>query len=184
MPARRGPLPIDPIAEAHRQWVRQGWYEVADGMAAITSVMRVQQIMLSRIEDVLKPYKLSFARYELLALLMFSKTGLLPMAKIGERLQVHPTSVTNVVDRLESAAFVERVPHPTDRRATLIQITQVGRDVVASATDELNRRVFPDIGLTSSELSELNAILGKYRFLAGDFIEDAPQAPWAVAPQA
>jgi DNA-binding MarR family transcriptional regulator len=156
---------------------------VADGMAAITSVMRVQQIMLSRIEDVLKPFKLSFARYELLALLMFSKTGSLPMAKISERLQVHPTSVTSVVDRLEKADFVARMPHPTDRRTTLIQITPAGRDVVASATEELNRRVFPDVGLASSELAELNAILGKYRFLAGDFHADASQAPWAISPQ-
>lgn len=152
-------------------------------MAAITSVMRVQQIMLSRIDDVLKPHKLSFARYELLALLRFSKDGVLPMAKISERLQVHPTSVTNVVDRLENAAFVERLPHPTDRRATLIQITILGREVVISATDDLNDRVFPEVGLTASELTDLNSILGKYRLLAGDFDADAPSGPWGVSPQ-
>ena len=36
-------------------------------------------------------------------LLSFSTSGALPLSKIGERLQVHATSVTNVIDRLEAA---------------------------------------------------------------------------------
>lgn len=112
------PLHLDPIEEAHRQWTKHGWGDVADGMAAVTSVMRAQQIMMARVEEVLKPSGLTFARYELLTLLTFTRTGALPMAKASARLQVHPTSVTNAVDRLETANLVRRVPHPSDRRAT------------------------------------------------------------------
>ena len=62
----------------------------ADHMAAVTSVMRVQQLLLSRVEDILKPYGLTFAAYEALRLLAFSRRGSLPMGKMGERLMVHP----------------------------------------------------------------------------------------------
>lgn len=71
-------------------------------MAIVTSVMRVQQIFAGEVEAVLKPIGLTFARYEVLMLLDFSRSGQLPLGKIGERLQVHPASVTNAVDRLES----------------------------------------------------------------------------------
>ena len=97
-------LPFDPIEAARGTWAERGWVDAADGMAAVTSVMRAHQIMLARVDDALRPLGLTFARYELLMLLQFSRTGSLPLSKIGSRLQVHPASVTNVVDRLESAS--------------------------------------------------------------------------------
>lgn len=81
-------------------------------MAAVTSIMRAHQILLSQLDTLLKPHDLTFARYEALVLLTFSKTGALPLSKIGERLMVHPTSVTNTVSRLERAGLVRRMPNP------------------------------------------------------------------------
>lgn len=159
----------DPIAEATRQWVAHGWAEAADGMAAITSLMRAQQIALSRVETVLKPFEVTFARYELLMLLFFSRRGSLPMRTIGSRLQVHQTSVTNAVDRLEAAKLVQRRPHPTDRRATLVDITAKGRRLAQSATDALNQTVFVDAGLSPRGLTTLVRVLGQLRQRAGDF---------------
>jgi DNA-binding MarR family transcriptional regulator len=165
------PLPSDPIAEAHRQWQEHGWADAADGMAAVTAIMRTQQILLARIEGVLKQFDLTFARFELLRLLSFTRHGSLPMAKASARLQVHPTSVTNAVDRLEAAALVRRVAHPTDGRATLVEITDDGRDRVAAATDELNSVVFTRPGFSSDEVAQLNALLHGFRRDAGDFID-------------
>ena len=62
------PLPRDPIADAQRNWERHGWGDVAAPMAAVTAIMRTQQILLARIEGALKPFGLTFARYELLEL--------------------------------------------------------------------------------------------------------------------
>ncbi len=163
------PLPSDPIAEAHRQWQEHGWADAADGMAAVTAIMRTQQILLARIEGVLKQFDLSFARFELLRLLSFTRHGSLPMAFASARLQVHPTSVTNAVDRLEAAELVKRVPHPTDGRATLIEITQAGRESVDAATAELNDRIFRRTGFDASEVEQLNALLTGFRRDAGDF---------------
>jgi DNA-binding MarR family transcriptional regulator len=165
----RHPLPFDPVAEARRRWEAQGWADAAPGMAAVTSLMRAQQIMLARVEEVLRPFELTFARYEVLMLLLFSRTGALPLSRLGDRLQVHPTSVTNAVDRLEAQGLVRRSPHPSDRRATLAELTDAGRDLARTATDALNERVFAEPGLDRSNIDRLVDVLTDLRRSAGDF---------------
>jgi DNA-binding MarR family transcriptional regulator len=169
--AARNPLPLDPIDEAARQWRERGWADAADGMAAVTSLMRAQAIVLARVEDVLRPLSLTFARYELLMLLSFTRTGALPMAKAGARLQVHPTSVTNAAARLESAGLVARRPHPEDGRAVLVEITPEGRKLAAEATSRLNREVFASPGLSKTKLRTLVDVLRELRVEAGDFTD-------------
>jgi DNA-binding MarR family transcriptional regulator len=173
------PLPLDPIEEAHRQWDAHGWGDVADGMAAVTSLVRAQQIVMARVDEALRPSGLTFSRYELLMLLNFSRSGALPMAVASARLQVHPTSVTNTVDRLETANLVKRVPHPSDRRATLIEITAAGRDLVAQATAELNDRVFARPGLPPDRLRQLLTLLAEFRRAAGDFDSGDTPTRWS-----
>jgi DNA-binding MarR family transcriptional regulator len=162
------PLRFDPVAEARRQWVEHGWDAAADGMAAVTSVIRVQQILMGRIDAALRPLGLTFARYEVLMLLDFSRSGALPLNKVGARLQVHPTSVTNAVDRLEAGGLIVRRPHPTDRRTTLAEITAAGRDLARAATDSVNG-VFTDPILPGPEAATLVGLLTEVRRRAGDF---------------
>lgn len=138
-------------------------------MAAITAIMRTQQILLARIERVLQPFGLTFARYELLALLNFSRHGALPMKKASALLQVHPTSVTNAVDRLQAAGLVTRSPHPNDKRATLIELTEDGRSVSNAATISLNREVFARSGFDEADVNALREVLGRFRQQSGDF---------------
>ncbi|HAN70989.1 MAG TPA: MarR family transcriptional regulator [Actinobacteria bacterium] len=162
-------LDSDPIEEARRQWVSHGWENAADGMAAVTSIVRAQQIVLQRIDTVLRPLDLTFARYEILTLLSFTRNGSLPMTKMGALLQVHPTSVTSAVDRLEGQGFVERVPHPTDRRAVLASITEAGRARALAATTALNGQVFEQLGITEHQINQLRGVLRALRANAGDF---------------
>ena len=162
-------LDSDPIEEARRQWVGHGWAEAADGMAAVTSIVRAQQILLQRIDAVLRPLDLTFARYEILMLLSFTRKGALPMTRVGALLQVHPTSVTSAVDRLETQGFVKRQPHPTDRRAVLAAITQAGRARGLAATTALNAQVFEQLGITTNQIDTLRTVLRALRANAGDF---------------
>jgi len=162
-------LRSDPIDEARRQWAAHGWEDAADGMAAVTSVMRAQQIVQARVDAVLRPLGLTFSRYELLMLLHFSRAGALPITRASARLQVHPTSVTNAVDRLEAAGLVRRVPHPTDGRGTLVEITDGGRQQALRATAELNDQVFCAPGLTRRRVGALVSVLRDLRRAAGDF---------------
>jgi DNA-binding MarR family transcriptional regulator len=154
---------VDPIAEARRQWVDHGWLHAAPGMAAITSIVRAQQVLLARVDEHLARFGLSFARFELLRLLAFTRRGELPMGKLGVRLQVHPTSITSAVDRLEAQGYVERRPHPTDGRTTLATITDTGRRVVEEATQVLNDKVFADIGLSEADAVRLYDLLEQVR---------------------
>ena len=166
MPTGR-PLSLDPIAEARRQW-EQRW-DGAKEMAAATSIMRAQQIVQTRVEDVLRPFELTFARYEALVLLGFTRRGALPMGKMGERLMIHPTSVTNIVDRLEAQGFVRRRPHRTDRRTTLVEITETGRQITERATKEVIASAFGLGGLSEREVDQLTRLLRKVRVAVGDF---------------
>ena len=162
-----GPERFDPIAEARRQW-RDRWPEHADHMTAVTSVMRVQQILLARVEDTLKPYALTFAAYEALRLLAFTRSGALPMGKMGERLMVHPAAVTNAISRLEQRGLVQRHMSPDDRRVVLAVITPAGRALADEATGALNQAAFGLPGLTQKQAAEVAAVLHDLRATAGD----------------
>src|SRR4051794_13999873 len=165
-PARRS-LPFDPIEEASRLWAEQ-WGETPR-MRAVTSLMRVHQLVLTELDELLRPLGLTFARYEVLVLLSFSRRGALPLGKIGERLQVHATSVTPLVKRLEAAELLRRTPHPEDGRAVLASITERGRAVMQQATDLIVDAQFALGSLSEDECDQLTTLLRTPRSAAGDF---------------
>ncbi|WP_049564297.1 MarR family winged helix-turn-helix transcriptional regulator [Streptomyces sp. SBT349] len=165
-------LPFDPIARADDLWQRR-WGTVPS-MAAITSVMRAHQILLAEVDAVVKPYGLTFARYEALVLLSFSRAGELAMSKIGERLMVHPTSVTNTVDRLVRSGLVTKRPNPHDGRGILASITEEGRRVCEAATRDLMAMDFGLGAYDDEECREIFALLRPLRVAAKDF-EAAPE---------
>lgn len=164
---RTGPA-LDPIREARRQWVAHGWEDAADGMEMVTSIVRAQQLLLERIEAELRPLDLTFARYEVLRLLSFSRSGSMPMTRLGSLLQVHPTSVTSAVSRLVKQGYVERSRGASDRRVVLAVLTSSGRDVVERATEALNARVFAEPGLPPDGVRALTAALTELRAGLGD----------------
>ena len=174
------PLGFDPIVEAHKRW-RERWPE-AERMAAATAVIRVQRIVMAATERALVPFELTFARYEALVLLAFSRQGRLPLGKMGARLQVHPTSVTNAIDRLEAQGFVRRADHPSDRRTTLAEITTEGRAVVERATIAVTAAQFGLGMLGPADLADLSRILYRIRKSAGDFTGETPQPPTRSRP--
>lgn len=158
----------DPIGEAHRQWVAHGWPDAADGMAMVTSVVRAQQLLMERIDAVLRPRGLTFARYEVLRLLSFTRESAMPMSRLGSLLQVHPTSVTSAVDRLVAQGYVERVRGDQDKRVVRAVLTDAGRDAVEEATAALNAEVFETPGLPGSAVRELTDHLTALRTGLGD----------------
>jgi len=164
------PLDIDPIDLAAQNWRTAGWEDTALGMAAVTSVMRAHQLLLSSVDDALRPFGLTFARYEVLMLLTFSRRGELPAGKIGERLQVHAASITNALNRLETSALIVRQPNPLDGRGVLAAITPLGRDVAHESSKVLNRDVFGTLPISDRDLRELCAVLRRLRRHFGDFV--------------
>jgi DNA-binding MarR family transcriptional regulator len=167
----RAPLAFDPIEEARSQWSARWEPDVSDAMAAATSVMRAQQVVLAAVDGALRPFGLTFARYEGLVLLLHSRRGVLPLGKMGQRLMIHPTSVTNIIDRLEQQGLVRRLPHPTDGRTTLAELTDQGRSLAKRATRAVNDVAFGLGGLSQGDLEQLTRIIRKLRLSVGDFTD-------------
>ncbi len=173
--ARNDPLSFDPIAEARRQWLEREW-EASSAMVATTSIMRAQQIVQRAVDEALAPFDLTFARYEALVLISFSRAGELPLGKMGDRLMVHPASVTNAIDRLERQGLVERRRSSADRRTVLAVITDEGRRVAEDATQALGQIEYGAGALAEDEREQLYQLIRGLRAAEGDFTEDHDSA--------
>lgn len=160
---------LDPIAEARRQWEAHGWDDAAAGMAAVTTIVRAQQILVGRVELALSPFGLTFARFEILRLLGFTRLGRLPMGKISDRLQIHPASVTSAVKRLEREGLIQRVTDSNDNRVVLAVLLEKGRRLLEPATNAVNG-VFTSTGLSDDDLERLIAVMSPIRSSAGDVV--------------
>lgn len=162
------PLVYDPVEASRERWIEQGWVDSAAGMAAVVSVMRAEQIFLRRATDVLRPLGLTFARYQVLGMLRWA--GPLTLGAVGHRLWITPGTVTSSVDRLEAADLCRRASHPTDARATLLEITAKGRRLFDRAVERLNADLFETVGLDHEELDLLVGLVGKIRAAEGDVV--------------
>lgn len=166
---------FDALDEARRQWRAHGLAEDRTMHAAV-SLIHAQQVVTTTIERALRPLDLTFARYEILMLLSFSREGALPITKVGERLLVHPTGITKLVDKLEQRGLVTREANPRDRRGTLARITSAGRDLAREAT-----RVLADVrfgvDLPDGELDRLAGLLGLVRDVSDRRRPAAPSRP-------
>ena len=178
--AKRLDLPFDPIARAAEIWEQR--FGPAEAMAAVTSIMRAQQLLQAELDGLLRPHGLTFARYEALILLTFSRRGALPLRVIGERLMVHPTSVTNIIDRLEEQGMVVRRPNPRDGRGTLAEITARGRKTAEQATEDLMTARFGMGGYDAGELGQVFTLLRGLRLAAGDFVAEPDEVGPAAGP--
>jgi DNA-binding MarR family transcriptional regulator len=164
------PLRIDPVAEARRHWEERWGEEPSRPMAAVTSIMRAQQVLMARLNELLRPHGLTFPRFEALVLLSYTREGELPIGKLGERLQVHRTSASSIVAALEDDGLVARAPSERDGRATLAIITDAGRAAAPAATASLNAAEFGLAALSADEQEGLTGVLRTLRLDAGDFV--------------
>ncbi|MEH3033208.1 MAG: MarR family transcriptional regulator [Aeromicrobium erythreum] len=151
------PLDFDPIDRAAELWEER--IGDPEAMRLATSIVRAQQLVVTRLDAVLRPHGITFARYEVLRLLSFSRRGSVPLSKIGERLMVHPTSVTNVIDRLTAQGLVSREPDPADRRRILASLTDEGATVLEAATEAITAMDFGVGDLTPEQQREASDLL-------------------------
>ena len=173
----------DPILEAYHLWIENGWEECAAGVTAVTSLMRAHQVLTRRADQILAPIDLTFARYELLVRLYF-RDGSLPLNQLGKQLQIHQTSITSLVDRLETQGLIKRTPHPTDRRSTIAQMTPAGRVLTGKAIQLLNSELFRDLGLSGDEARLLIGLLMNMRRSWNDIENPEGWEPFDIGPRA
>jgi DNA-binding MarR family transcriptional regulator len=126
----------DPVVGADRNWKSRGW-DTGNHFRASLSIYRTDELIRQSNEAALEPHGLTRSRHEALAVLYFSRQGEMPLGRLGARLLVHPTSVTTIVDTLERLGHMQRVAHPTDRRATLARITPKGRRAIEASNHDM-----------------------------------------------
>lgn len=158
---------VDPIHEMRVQWDKR-WAGGLEAEAA-TQLMRVHQIVQLRLDNALREFDLTLARFEALVVLTWSRQGPLPLSRLGRHLMIRPASVTNIVDRLVAQGFAERFQHPTDRRVVLAEATEAGHRVVGRATKRIIAMQNGLAGLDDDDLEQLIKLGEKLRRAAGDF---------------
>lgn len=164
----------DPVQVAHDIWADNGWRETAGGMAAVTSIGRVNQLINQRADQILTPLELSFARYEVLVVLYFNPDPV-SLSFIAGALQLHQATVTGLVDKLEKQGLLVRQPHPDDRRSTLARLTRQGRSRARTAIKRMNTGLFSELGLDVEQVQTLVALLATIRREWGDLTEQAEE---------
>jgi DNA-binding MarR family transcriptional regulator len=85
------------------------------------------------------------------------------MGELAAMLGTDPPNMTGIVDDLEAQGLVRRRPHPTDRRAKLVEATRKGKDLAKRADDILSTPPPELSALGPEELDELRRILARVR---------------------
>ena len=162
----REPEP-DPV-----EWVRERWDEKglaeAERFAAAASLMRAHQVVVGGLDRALRPFDLTRTAYLVLVTLALSDGGARRLSYLSRYLMVHPTTVTQLVDHLETRGLVRREPHPTDRRTTLAVLTKDGRALLRRATKGAAAAGFGLDGVPDATLRELTGTLRDVRRATGD----------------
>jgi DNA-binding MarR family transcriptional regulator len=146
------------VGSAVRHWAErypESGSSGASGFRALTSLVRSYGVVIRAVDEVLRPLELTLSRYEVLLLLSFTRGASLPIMRLRELLMIHGSSVTYLVDRLEQAGWVARHPDPSDRRVSLVEITDSGLEVVDRASALLDANDFGLFGVIEDDRLEL-----------------------------
>ena len=123
---------------------------------AMRSVLRLHRSMTAVLDTELKNgFRLRLIDYEILQQLQAATSGTCLLSELARDLSVHATTVSTATERLAQRDLVLRRGHPTDRRATLVTITDDGRGVSDAATAALARVGFGLTGLTEAQRMSL-----------------------------
>lgn len=161
--------PFDVVEASRRVWLERWDRTSASGMAVFTAILRSYQLLNDQVNKVMRGHDLTFARYEVLAWLATDPESSLTLSWISKTLRIPPATVTNLIDRLEDDGLVRRVPHPSDARTTLAEITARGRRLADDATRDLNETVYGRIGLSERKRAVLVELLAELRASGNEF---------------
>jgi DNA-binding MarR family transcriptional regulator len=138
--------------------------------AAVEQLFELTVLLGDAMERGLAERGLTLARAELLWRLR--RRGPATQRQLSEDLRCTPRNVTGLVDALETAGLVERRPHPTDRRATLVTLTHAGSQAAATMDagyEATGRELFNDFAEDELRafVSGMDRVLGRIRKASG-----------------
>ena len=107
--------PFDVVEASRRVWLERWEPEAASGMAVFTAILRSYQLLLDQVDDVMRNFGLTFARYQVLQWLATDPDSARTLSWISRTLRIPPATVTNLIDRLEADKLVRRAAPPPRR---------------------------------------------------------------------
>jgi DNA-binding MarR family transcriptional regulator len=125
---------------------------------ALERLFELAVLLVDGMESGLGQQGMTRARAELIWRLRYQ--GAMTQRELSDALRCTPRNVTGLVDALESDGLVVREPHPTDRRATLVRLTDAGTQAAAAWTEgyrQLASRLFAEI--SGADLAHFVTIL-------------------------
>jgi DNA-binding MarR family transcriptional regulator len=125
------------VAGVYERWEGQGLPGGPWPFMTMCAVAQLHQLLQKALEAELKRLDLTRTGYFLLTTLALTTEGQAGLSALSRMVMLHPTSVKLTVDQLEADGLVTRLPHPHDRRATLVQITEAGRDRAGAVNQAL-----------------------------------------------
>jgi DNA-binding MarR family transcriptional regulator len=153
------PRDRETAAERHDKLELRLW------LRALTCVQMMESAIRARLRT---EFDTTLPRFDVLAQLDAAE-GALSMGELSARLMVTSGNVTGLIDAMESEGLVARGPHPTDRRSTLITMTQDGRalfDRMAPAHAGWIESMMA--GMSLAEIKQLLALLGRLKSSAAE----------------
>jgi DNA-binding MarR family transcriptional regulator len=152
------------VSDAPRLATRFGTPEESTGLTLWQVTNRWQAAQRAA----LRPFGLTHVQFVLLASLAWLQaTGPVTQKQLADHAAADPMMTSQVVRALEERELVRRAPHPDDRRARALTVTDAGRELADRAivaVEECDEEFFAPLG---SERAELNRLLGRVRRPAG-----------------
>lgn len=108
----------------------------------LLNIVLTGTLLMKEARNVLQPYGLTEAQFNILMLLKHQCTnGRMNQTELGRMLLVNRSNVTGLIDRMEQAGLVRRIPDAVDRRVHQIEMTETGRETLESCEQVYYRRI-------------------------------------------
>jgi len=112
------------------------------GHETLLNIIVTANLLIKEAQQLFRPYGLTDAQFDVLMILETqSENGTLNQTELGHMLLVNRSNVTGLVDRMEQAGWVRRMPDGEDRRINLVVMTEAGREILDSTKNVYIKRI-------------------------------------------
>ncbi|MBD1925437.1 MarR family transcriptional regulator [Trichocoleus sp. FACHB-90] len=126
----------DPVDKILAQWQRERSDLDVSPMGIIGRIGRLSKHLERSIQETVSDFSLNSGEFDVLATLLRSgQPYQLSPTELFNTLMISSGTMTHRIDRLEQADLVKRIPDPSDRRGTLVQLTDKGFNVIEKAIE-------------------------------------------------
>ncbi len=135
------------------------------GHETLLNIVVTATLLVKEAQQILRPVGLTDAQFNVLMMLKTqSEFGTLNQTELGTMLLVNRSNVTGLIDRMEQAGLVKRIPDNDDRRVNLVEMTEAGDKILESAQALYFKRIEEITSvLSSNEDKHLCKILERIR---------------------